>query len=123
MEKEPVEPVIEKIPGEERTWAMIAHLAALAWFLPFGNVVGPLIVWLIKKNTMPFVADQGKEVLNFNISILIYAFISALLTVIVIGIPLLLIVFLFWLYFTIKGAVSADKGVRFRYPLTIRFLK
>ena len=50
------------VTQEEKTWGMIAHLSALAGFvIPFGNLIGPLIVWLIKKDTMPFVDDQGKE--------------------------------------------------------------
>lgn len=119
-----IEPVVmENIPTEHKTWGMIAHLSAFAIFLPFGNILGPLIIWLIKKDTIPFVNDQGKEVLNFNISILLYGIISGLLTFVFVGFLLLLAVFIFWLIYTIKGAMAADKGIRFRYPLTIRLIK
>ncbi|MBN8798316.1 MAG: DUF4870 domain-containing protein, partial [Stenotrophomonas nitritireducens] len=60
---------------------MFAHLAALAGIvIPLGNLLGPLIVWLVKKDTMPFVADQGREALNFNITVFIAAFVSGILT-------------------------------------------
>ena len=57
---------------DERMWGMFCHLAALAGFIiPFGNIIGPLIVWQIKKEEFPFVEDQGKESLKFQISIFI----------------------------------------------------
>lgn len=123
------EKTIEKadivVSESERTWAMAAHLSALAQFIipVFGSIIGPLVVWLIKKDTMPFVDDQGKEVLNFNISMLIYWVISAILMIVMIGMFLMFALFVFWLVFTIIGAVKAHEGTRYRYPLTIRFLK
>lgn len=122
------EPVIEKKPfvtQEEKTWGMLAHLSAFAQFIipAFGMIIGPLVVWLIKKDTMPFVNDQGKEVLNFNISIAIYLIISGALVLVVVGFVLLPLVVLFWLLFTIIGAVKANEGIAYRYPLTMRFIK
>ena len=109
---------------QERTWAMVSHLAALAGFIiPFGNIIGPLVVWLIKKDESPFVDDQGKESLNFQISISIYGVISFLLIVMVIGIFLLIGVGVFAVVMIIIAAVKANGGEKFRYPFTIRFVR
>jgi uncharacterized protein len=106
--------------AEEKQWALFAHLAALIGFvIPFGNVAGPLVVWLIKKDTMPFVDDQGKEALNFQITV----FIAALVCFVLIGIVLIFIVGLAALVLTIIGGIKANEGQRYRYPLTIRLIK
>ncbi|QNP42209.1 DUF4870 domain-containing protein [Lysobacter solisilvae (ex Woo and Kim 2020)] len=102
---------------------MLAHLSSLAgFFIPFGNVIGPLIVWLIKKDTMPFVADQGKEALNFNITVAIAAIISGILIFVVIGFLLLAVVAVGWLVLTILACIEANKGVAYRYPFTLRLI-
>ena len=63
---------MNEVTQEQKTWGMIAHLSALVGLIiPFGNILGPLVVWLVKKDTMPFVDDQGKEALNFNITLAI----------------------------------------------------
>lgn len=114
------------VTEKEKTWGMFTHLSALiAQFIApgLGPIIGPLIIWLIKKDTMPFVNDQGKEALNFNISVFIYAIICGLLWVLLIGMVLLPLLGLFWLIFTIVASVKAYEGVAYRYPLTIRFLK
>lgn len=119
-------PFEEMQPGksDENTWGMACHLAALSGFvIPFGSIIGPLVVWLMKKDTMPFVDDQGKEALNFNISIAIYVVISILLIFVVIGIVTLIAVALGQLILTIVAAVKANEGTPYRYPLTIRFIK
>lgn len=116
---------------EERTWGMIAHLSALLGFLiPFGNIVGPLIVWLIKKDTMPFVDEQGKEALNFNISVGIVVagllIVGTLLLIILIG-------FVFYILAAILGVaalvlmvvagIKANEGQSYRYPFIFRLIK
>ena len=109
---------------DERLWGLFCHLSSLIGFLiPFGNIIGPLVVWLIKKDTMPFVDDQGREALNFQISITIYVIASIVLIFVIIGIPLLIVVGFFDLIMTVIAAVKANDGVRYRYPLTIRFIK
>jgi hypothetical protein len=109
---------------ESRMWAMIAHLSALSGFvIPFGNILGPLIVWLVKKEEMSFVDDQGKEALNFNISITIYGIISAILTVVLIGFVMLLILAVVWLVLAIMAGIKANEGTAYRYPLTLRLVK
>ena len=109
---------------EARTWAMICHLAALAGFvIPFGNIIGPLIVWLIKKDEFPFVNDQGKESLNFQISVAIAAIIALVLCFFCIGVPLLIAIGLANIVFIVIAAIKANDGVAYRYPVAIRFLK
>jgi uncharacterized Tic20 family protein len=104
---------------------MLCHLAALAGFiLPVAGVVlGPLVIWMIKKNEMPFVDDQGKEALNFNITMLIAGFISFLLLAVAIGAILLPAVGIYWLIYTILASMKANEGAYYRYPFAIRFIK
>ena len=110
--------------AEEKQWGLFAHLSSLAGLvIPLGNVIGPLIIWQVKKDTMPFVADQGKEALNFNITIAIAAIISFMLIFVVIGFVLMPLVGLVWLIFTILGAIKANNGEAYRYPFTLRLIK
>jgi uncharacterized Tic20 family protein len=111
------------LSSDERNWAMFCHLAALAGFIiPFGNIIGPLIVWLMKREEYPLVNDQGKESLNFQISILIYIAISVVLALLLIGFLLLVAIGVFSLVMIILAAMKANEGVSFRYPLCIRFI-
>jgi len=103
---------------------MFSHLTAFAGYLmPFGNLVGPLIVWLIKKDQMPFVDHQGKESLNFQITMTIAAAISGLLFVVVIGIFMLVAVVILNIVFVIVASVKANDGVAYRYPMCIRLIR
>jgi len=109
---------------DERTWALFCHLSSLIGFLvPFGNIIGPLVIWLIKKDGNPFVDDQGREALNFQISITIYVLVSIVLIFLIIGIPLVIVVVFFNLIMTVVAAVKANDGVRYRYPMTLRFIR
>jgi uncharacterized Tic20 family protein len=116
---------MQAISRDERTWAMLAHLCALVGYsvVPFGNIVAPLIVWLIRKDQSWFIDDQAKESLNFQISMVIYALISVPLILIVIGIVLLVILYVFGIVMVIIAAIKANDGVQYRYPLTLRFIK
>jgi uncharacterized protein len=108
---------------EERNWALFAHLSSFAGhFFPFANIGGPLLIWMLKKDTMPFVDDQGKEALNFQITMTIALIVSALSIFVLIGIVLLPAVYLFDIVVTIIAAVKANEGVAYRYPLCIRFV-
>jgi hypothetical protein len=110
--------------AQERSWGMFCHLAALAgYIIPFGNIIGPLIIWLIKKDESEFVADQGKESLNFQISICIYAIIAGLLILILVGVFLLIAIGIFSLVMIIIATVKASNGEKYRYPLTLRLIK
>ncbi|MCP4634386.1 MAG: DUF4870 domain-containing protein [candidate division Zixibacteria bacterium] len=105
-------------------WATLCHLSSFAGFVfPLGNIIAPLIIWVIKRDEHPLVADQGKEVLNFQISITIYMIISAFLVILVIGFVLLFIVGAFWAIMTIIAAVKTSEGEEYRYPLCIRLIQ
>jgi uncharacterized protein len=115
---------MEALDKDTRMWGMLCHLAALAgFFIPFGHLVGPLIVWLIKREEIPFVDDQGKESLNFQISMTIYGIIPMLLAFILIGIPLLILLAIVDFVLIIVASIKSNNGERYRYPLTIRFIK
>lgn len=110
---------------EEATWGMVAHLAAFAAFtmIPGAGVLGPLAVWLAKRHTMPFVADQGREAVNFNITVLIALVVSWVLTWVKIGYLLLAVIAVGWLVLTILACIESQKGVAYRYPFTLRLIK
>jgi uncharacterized protein len=109
---------------DERTWAMVAHLAALGLFIvPFGNILGPLVVWLAKRDQSAFVAVHAKEALNFNITFLIGALVCGVLLMFSIGILLGAVMFVFWLVLTIIAALKANEGAPYRYPFALRFVK
>jgi hypothetical protein len=110
--------------SDERMWGMLCHLSTFAGYLvPFGNILGPLIIWLVKKDEYAFVDDQGKEALNFQISITIYSLVSGILILALIGIPLLIAVIIFSVVMTVIAAIKANGGEYYRYPLTIRLVK
>ncbi len=107
----------------QNTWAMLCHLTSLSgYFVPLGNILGPLIIWLVKKDQMPLVDDQGKESLNFQISVTIYFLVSAILIMVFIGILLVFAVVIFHLVFTIIATVKASQGEAYRYPMCIRLI-
>jgi len=110
---------------DERLWAMLCHLASLLGYsvIPFGHILGPLIVWQMKKNESPFVDDQGKEALNFQISMTLYLILAALTICVVVGVVLTPAVAIFGLVMTIIAGIKANQGVTYRYPLTIRLIK
>lgn len=119
----PSEPVGGAPSAEERQWAMFTHLSALfGLVVPFGSVIGPLVMWLIKKDTMPFVNDQGKEALNFNITMAIAAIVCWILVFILIGFLLLPILVIFWLVFVVIATIKANEGTTYRYPFALRLI-
>lgn len=112
----------------EKNWAVAAHLASVAGWIgvPFGHILAPLVVWLVKKDESEFVRGQAIESLNFQISMTIYALVSGLLAITVIGlvvaIPALIAIIAGDIIFTIVGALQVSRGIPYRYPLTIRLL-
>ena len=109
---------------QEKTYAMLCHLLALAGYVvPFGNLFGPLVIWLMKKDEFASVDENGKESLNFQISVTIYAFVAGILCFVVIGIPLLIGLLIAQLVFIIIASVKVNNGESYRYPATIRLLK
>ena len=110
---------------DARLWGMFCHLSALLSFIgiPFGHLLGPLVIWLIKKNDFPFVDQQGKASLNFQLSLTLYALGAAVLIVLLIGIPLLIIIAIADIIFVILAAIKANNGESYQYPCTINFIK
>ena len=116
-------PALATIPPADRQLAMVMHLSALlGYVMPFANLLVPLVIWLLKKDESPALDRVGREVLNFNISILIYAIVSAILMVVLIGFVLLAALWVFGLVVTIIASVRANEGSFYHYPVTIRFL-
>ena len=114
-----------QVSKDEQNWAMGCHLSALVGFvIPFGNIVGPLIVWLIKRGEMPLVDSHGKEALNFQITVSIAILICIPLMFVLIGIPLMFAIGLGALVLTIMAAVKVSNGdFDYQYPFAIRLLK
>ncbi|MDT4854172.1 hypothetical protein FQZ97_884610 [compost metagenome] len=109
---------------DARQWAMFCHFAAFLGFVfPFGNLIGPLIVWQIKKDLDPFVDEQGKEALNFQISVAIAFMISVLLMLVVIGFLLASLVAIGAIVLTIIAGIKANEGQAYRYPFCWRLVK
>ena len=109
------------VTTESRNWAAASHASALVMFLGVPPVLGPLLAWLVKRDD-PFVNDQAKEALNFNISFLIYGVVSAALVVALVGLLLLPVVFFTWLALVIVASLRAANGEHYRYPFTLRFI-
>src|SRR5213082_3935865 len=107
-----------------RTWCMLAHATALVVFLVqvAGHVVGPLIIWLAKRQDSPEIDAHGKESLNFQISMLIWNAIAAILILVLIGIPLLILLHILNIIFVIVASIQASEGKLYRYPLAIRLI-
>lgn len=117
-------PPLGPVPQEQRPMGMLCHLLALAGYvIPFGNIIGPLIVWMVKKDEMPFVDDQGKEALNFQITMTIIAIICAVTVCVGIGVVLLPIVGIVNIVFIIIASIKANEGAAYRYPFNIRMIK
>ena len=110
----------------DRIWAMACHLAGLCGLLIphlIGGVLVTMGLWLIKKDSSSFVNEQGKEALNFQLSLLVYLFVSIVLTFFVVGIFILIPLAFFALIAIVVAVVKANDGQKFRYPLCIRFIK
>ena len=133
---EPTEPSIEAetqqppvLPSTEvkadHTIGMLCHLLSLTLLLgvPLGNILVPLIVWLIKRDEDQFVDLCGKESLNFQISMTIYMVIAGFLILLFVGLFMIPILMILNIVYTIIAAIKASQGTSYTYPLTIRFIK
>ncbi len=126
MNDSPVLPAPECRPdAQARQWAMLCHYAAFFWLLApmIGNVIGPLIVWQLKKDLDPFVDAQGKEALNFQITYSVAMMVCGLLAWVLIGFPLMLLVGITALVLTIIAGIKANEGQAYRYPFSWRLIK
>jgi uncharacterized Tic20 family protein len=125
----PVSPAPTSGVNDDRMWAMLGHLSAFSAFITgIGCVLGPLLVWLIKRDTLPFAAEQAKEALNFNITCVIAGVALCIFAMITLGIGLIIVIplgfvlFAGWFVLTIVAAVKANAGEHYRYPFTLRLV-
>ena len=110
-------------PASVHTIAMLCHVLAFAGYLvPFGHILGPLVMWLMKKHESPLIDDHGKESVNFQISITLYCIACIPLMFILVGFFLLFAVLVFDVIMVVLAAIKANRGEVVRYPLTIRFV-
>jgi uncharacterized Tic20 family protein len=123
-ETQPTPPPTSSAPSEIRTWSVLCHASALLglFFHFFGHLLGPLIVWLIKRDASPEIDANGKESLNFQLSMLIYDIVAGILCLVLIGIPILIALWVLNTVFVIIASVKTSNGEFYRYPFTIRFL-
>jgi uncharacterized protein len=117
-------PAVPSASSQTRTWNVLCHASALlGLFMHFlGHLLGPLIVWLVKRGDSPEIDAHGKESLNFQLSMLIYDIIAGILCIIVIGFPLLIALWIANTILVIIASMKASEGQLYRYPFTIRFL-
>lgn len=107
------------VSSDDRTWGILAHASAFVGFLfPFGNILGPLLVWAIKKDESQFVDENGKQALNFQITWTVWLLLSALSVLLVIGLVILPLVALAWLILVIIAIIRASENQVYDYPLT-----
>src|SRR5262249_11468845 len=119
-------PLLDPVAAEQQTrqWAMFLHLSLLAGFVvPLAGLVLPIVIWQLKKTELPELDVHGKIVVNWIISMIIYGFVSAILILVLIGIPLLIAVGIVGIVFPIIGGIKANNGEVWKYPLSIPFVK
>ncbi|MGR8919802.1 MAG: DUF4870 domain-containing protein, partial [Gammaproteobacteria bacterium] len=116
---------LDPVAGQQvRNTAMFCHLAGLlGYVVPFGNVAGPLALWLMNRERHPYINEQGREALNFQLSILVYLLLAFSLVLALVGLVLLPVVILLQLTMTLLAAYRSAQGEAFRYPLTLRFIR
>jgi uncharacterized protein len=109
---------------DERTWGMIAHLSAFAGIVfPLGgNILAPLIIWLTRRDTSAYVEIEAREALNFNITVALGWLVCGSLFFALIGIPLGVVLFFYWLVMVIVAGVKTSEGVGYRYPISLRLV-
>ena len=117
-------PPTPSTPSDVRTWCVLCHASALLglFFHFLGHILGPLIVWLMKRGDSPEIDAYGKESLNFQISMLIYDAVAAILCIVLIGIPILIGLWVLNTVLVIIASIKAGQGQFYRYPFTIRFI-
>jgi uncharacterized protein len=113
------------VTENERTWGMLAHLSALVGVVVpvVGCILGPLVVWLGRRDQSAFVEGQAKEALNFNISVVLASIVCSLLMLVFVGFILIAALYIAWLVMTLIAAIKASEGVAYRYPYTLRLVK
>ncbi len=114
-----------ELTKDDKTWGMLCHLLTFCGLIgiPFGNILAPLVIWLIKKTESEFVDYNGREALNFQISLTIYAIVTGALCFVFIGFLLIPVILIADIVLTIMATVKANNGELYKYPLTIRLIK
>lgn len=115
---QPGEPSSAQLTNDDKNLGMLCHLLGL-----FTSFLGPLILWLIKKDTMPYVDYHGKESLNFQITVMIAAAVGGITTAFGIGCFILPVVWIGNLVFSIIACIAASKGEYYKYPVCLRLVK
>lgn len=126
----PAAPLANQL-GDSRSWAMGVHLSALAgaFIGGIGSWVGPLVIWLLRRDSDPFVAEHAREALNFNLTVAIAVVVGIIFTIFTLGLggllvlPAGLVLGIFWLIWTIQATSAASRGQTYRYPLTLRMIR
>jgi len=112
------------VTSEEKQMGLFLHLSQLInLVIPMGGIIVPILIWQMKKEEMPALDAHGKMVANWIISSFIYMAISVVLMFVLIGFLTLLVVAVLGIIFPIVGALKANNGENWEYPLTIKFLK
>jgi uncharacterized protein len=112
------------LPQDEKNWGMFCHVAVFAGcIIPLGNIIGPLVIWLIKKDQYPFVDYNARQALNFQITLLLALLASALLAFVLIGILMLIGIGIFALVVTIQAIMASGRGQYYSYPCSITFIR
>jgi hypothetical protein len=111
--------------NEERNWAVFCHLGGFAFYLlgfALGHILVPLALWLMKRGQSAFVDENGREALNFQISVTLYAIVTGALCFVLVGFLLIPVLIAFHIVLMIVASVRASQGESYRYPLTIRLI-
>ena len=124
MEPTPPPTPTSSTSSDVRTWCVLCHAAALSgvFLHAVGHILGPLIVWLVKRADSPEIDAHGKESLNFQLSMLIYNVVALILCIVLIGIPILILLYILNIVLVIVASIKASEGQLYRYPMAIRFL-
>lgn len=108
--------------ADDRLYAMLCHLGTLVTVVPFANIIVPMVIWMVKRDQSPLVNDQGKEALNFQITMMIGYAVCVPLFFVLIGIPLAIALGIYHLVFSIVAAIKSYEGQAYRYPFAFRLI-
>ena len=115
--------MIEPVTKTDKDFGLLVYASSfIGYLVPLGSILGPLIIWLMKREESAFVDQCGRSCLNFKLSLLIYVIISAVLALVGIGFILLILLGIFDLVCTVLAIIKASEGKVYRYPLTIKFI-
>ena len=113
-----------KTGENERLWTMFCHLSALLGYVfPFGHIIAPLVIWMVKRSYVAGVDEAGRESLNFQLTITLFALVAVMLSAVFIGFVLLFVIVVFHFSMTLHASLRTQRGFKFIYPLSIRIIK